>query len=335
MGRFKIKQGDGSFKKVAWKDEVDNVAGIGRTVETVKGNADDILTLQEDKVDKVDGKGLSANDYTTTEKNKLGLIQEEANKTVISNNLTETVEGKALDATQGKVLDNKIGDLTTMPTTEKSNLAGAVSEVKNELVAHKLDYASQADVKITNLLANSDFSGGKGVWASINGTFNVNSEVGELLATSSGGRLMLVSVFYPAGIYYTSANIKSTSPNVCVLGVIGTPVIYHSGSNQWQRLSVICTIATDQTINPQFVRDNRASAYDTVYIDNIININLTAVFGSGNEPSKQEMDTLISLVPNNWWNGELKASQKLLLNWQLKMIRQNRNAIIALGGTII
>ena len=34
------------------------------------------------KVDKVDGKGLSTNDYTTTEKNKLAGIAEGANKYV-------------------------------------------------------------------------------------------------------------------------------------------------------------------------------------------------------------------------------------------------------------
>ena len=45
MGRFKIKQGDGNYKKVAWKDEVDSVAGEGRTTETVKDNADKIGVL--------------------------------------------------------------------------------------------------------------------------------------------------------------------------------------------------------------------------------------------------------------------------------------------------
>jgi len=36
-------------------------------------------------------------------------------------------------------IDNKIGNLSTMPTTEKTNLAGAVGEVKNELSSHKAD----------------------------------------------------------------------------------------------------------------------------------------------------------------------------------------------------
>lgn len=73
MGRFKIIE-DGKPRKVAWKDEVDNIAGVGRTTETVKENA------------------------------------------------------------------NRIGDLSNLTTTEKTNLSGAISEVKDELSQHKLDY---------------------------------------------------------------------------------------------------------------------------------------------------------------------------------------------------
>ncbi len=44
MGRFKIKE-DGVWRKTAWKDEVDSLAGNGRIAETVKGNADKIGSL--------------------------------------------------------------------------------------------------------------------------------------------------------------------------------------------------------------------------------------------------------------------------------------------------
>lgn len=40
--------------------------------------------------------------------------------TPIANNLTETVEGKALDATQGKILDGKIGNLSNSFTSHKA-----------------------------------------------------------------------------------------------------------------------------------------------------------------------------------------------------------------------
>ena len=59
------------------------------------------------KVDKVAGKGLSTNDYTTAEKTKLAGLS----KVEVANTLTEATVGKALDAVQGKVLNDMITKL--------------------------------------------------------------------------------------------------------------------------------------------------------------------------------------------------------------------------------
>lgn len=75
-----------------------------------------VSTLQRDKVDKVSGKALSTNDYTTDEKNKLAGIAAQANKTNIVNNLTTSAAGSALDAQQGKVLKDALDDLTQRVT---------------------------------------------------------------------------------------------------------------------------------------------------------------------------------------------------------------------------
>ena len=53
-----------------------------------------VRTLLIKKVDAVDGKGLSTNDYTTAEKNKLSGIAENANKTVAMTGATASVAGK-------------------------------------------------------------------------------------------------------------------------------------------------------------------------------------------------------------------------------------------------
>ena len=63
--------------------------------------------LNDTKVDKVSGKQLSTNDYTTAEQNKLAGIDTGANKTTIVNNLTSTSTTSALSAAQGKVLNEK------------------------------------------------------------------------------------------------------------------------------------------------------------------------------------------------------------------------------------
>ena len=75
-----------------------------------------VSTLQRDKVDKVSGKALSTNDYTTYEKNKLAGIAAQANKTNIVNNLTTSAAGSALDAQQGKVLKDALDALTQRVT---------------------------------------------------------------------------------------------------------------------------------------------------------------------------------------------------------------------------
>lgn len=57
--------------------EVERATGVEETLNS------NITQLQTQKVDKVEGKGLSTNDYTTPEKNKLAAIEAEANKYVL------------------------------------------------------------------------------------------------------------------------------------------------------------------------------------------------------------------------------------------------------------
>lgn len=82
-----------------------------------------VSTLQRDKVDKVSGKALSTNDYTTDEKNKLAGIAAQANKTNIVNNLTTSAAGSALDAQQGKVLKDALDALTQRVTALETTAA--------------------------------------------------------------------------------------------------------------------------------------------------------------------------------------------------------------------
>ena len=70
-------KGAESANTTAIANEVERATGVE---ETLNGN---ITQLQTQKVDKVEGKGLSTNDYTTPEKNKLAAIEAEANKYVL------------------------------------------------------------------------------------------------------------------------------------------------------------------------------------------------------------------------------------------------------------
>lgn len=71
-----------------------------------------IAALESGKVDKVEGKGLSSNDFTNAYKTKLDGIAAQANKTIVDNSLTSTSTTNALAAAQGKALKNLIDALT-------------------------------------------------------------------------------------------------------------------------------------------------------------------------------------------------------------------------------
>ena len=76
------------------------------------GDIAELMTLISNKVDKVSDKGLSTNDYTTAEKQKLAGIAKNATKTTIENILTSTRTNTALSAAQGKALKDALNALT-------------------------------------------------------------------------------------------------------------------------------------------------------------------------------------------------------------------------------
>lgn len=70
-------KGAESANATAIASEVERATGVEETLNS------NITKLQTQKVDKVQGKGLSTNDYTTPEKNKLAAIEAGANKYVL------------------------------------------------------------------------------------------------------------------------------------------------------------------------------------------------------------------------------------------------------------
>ena len=116
--------------------KMDGTAATG--TETAYARGDHVHPSDSTKVDKVSGKGLSTNDYTTAEKNKLAGIDEGANKTVVDSTMSSTstnpVQNKAVydslatkvDKVTGKELSSN--DYTD---TEKTKLEGIEEKANN------------------------------------------------------------------------------------------------------------------------------------------------------------------------------------------------------------
>lgn len=79
--------------------------GTGHLVENIKEYVDNAVSS---KVDKVDGKSLSTNDYTTEEKNKLSVIEEGANRTIVDSSLSTSSENPVQNKVVKQALDEEI-----------------------------------------------------------------------------------------------------------------------------------------------------------------------------------------------------------------------------------
>lgn len=142
-------KGAESASATAIANEVERATGVEEALRTdVEDLTGQVLILEKTKVNKVEGKGLSTNDYTTPEKNKLAAIEAEANKYVlpaatasalggvkIGSNIT-LADGGTISITKNNVTSalgvdptttyvKKAGDTMTGALTNSSTISGS------------------------------------------------------------------------------------------------------------------------------------------------------------------------------------------------------------------
>lgn len=141
-----------SFLEETVPEQIDR---IDAKIAEVEAN---VYSNFKNKVDKVTGKGLSTNDFTTELKDKLDGVEEGANKTAVDAELSATSENPVQNKTVKAALDKKIdeptsnglvrkfmsgvygtvGVDTTMPTSPTDNSVPTSKLVKTE-IDKKLD----------------------------------------------------------------------------------------------------------------------------------------------------------------------------------------------------
>lgn len=130
-------KGAESANATAIANEVERATGVEETLNS------NITQLQTQKVDKVEGKGLSTNDYTTPEKNKLAAIEAEANKYVlpaatasalggvkIGSNIT-LADGGTISITKANVTSALGVDPTTTYVRKAGDTMTGILNIKN------------------------------------------------------------------------------------------------------------------------------------------------------------------------------------------------------------
>ena len=133
-----------------------NLSGLQKLINKIK-------TALNGKVDKVTGKGLSTEDYTTAEKTKLSGIEEEANKTIVDSTLSDTstnpVQNKVIKSELSGKVDKVTGKgLSTedYTTAEKTKLSGIEEEANKTIVDSALSDTSTNPVQNKVIKENLD-----------------------------------------------------------------------------------------------------------------------------------------------------------------------------------
>lgn len=104
------------------------------------------------KVDKVSGKGLSTNDYTTAEKNKLADIASGATRNIVDSALSKT----STNPVQNKVLATKISTIETnvsAAATTAGNAAASAAAIKNDLANYYKKTETYSQTEINNKIS--------------------------------------------------------------------------------------------------------------------------------------------------------------------------------------
>jgi hypothetical protein len=109
----------------------------------------------------------------------------------------EAIDSGAINDGSLRITPNQIGNLSNLTTTEKSNLVGAVSEVKDEVTSHLAENASE---KINVKFPPSGMVAAKGD--------GVTDDTATLNTIFDYAREKKIKVIFPKGIYLISAQLN-------------------------------------------------------------------------------------------------------------------------------
>lgn len=146
--------------------QVLNGDGDGSVAKAISDTKNDLESKIKNKVDKVNGKGLSTNDYTTEEKNKLENIAENAQVNTIE---SVSVNGVALSVNNKSVnISVPTGELSSKDKVTEEDLTSDVlakingkldaSDVTGDMLTHNASEFAAADHNHNSVYARIDHS---------------------------------------------------------------------------------------------------------------------------------------------------------------------------------
>ena len=215
---------------------------------------------------------------------------------------------KGLKPQDGGIVLHSDGNIT-MAIYDSNNCA-IKKKFDNDIAIIKTDkntclanvYYKQASAPFASLITNGDFSNGLTGFDGANALINGAASKKNISQYDSIRFVHANHQLYRGHRIFSKADIKADSNQLMftITDGMAQSSSLHSGSGNFETHTTIWTIGFNSTTFQTRVQDNRTSNYTNYYLDNVITIDLTAIYGSGNEPTKEEMDHNINKV---WINS--------------------------------
>lgn len=194
------------------KDDKTKLDGISANATEIRlsdmeDNLRNMATDLGNKVDAVDGKALSTNDYTTAEKNKLSGIETGANKTIVDSTLSTTstnpVQNKVINSSLNELNDNirtlvgRVDNLEEYAQLQiQQNVEVTTSMFSEDTTYADLGYNYKGTIPISGITTRDI----------VNITFN--------MAQAASGNFAPISSTYNGGVYIYAKEIPTSTINV-------------------------------------------------------------------------------------------------------------------------
>ena len=205
------------------------------------------------------------------------------------------------------------------------------------------------DFPARNLVTNGDFSNGTTGFSGVNATLSAANNT--LTVTGTGAAANVQAWFsnpqwINGQVYYARVRARVLNDQASSLRLVSysnpsLEVIRNSPTkNEWYTLSARASYAGPTSGSGTRLQINtiypspEAAAGQVTEVQYMLLINLTQVFGAGNEPTREQMDELLAQFPNSWFNGVQNLfNAKYFLGMYFKKITELENAIAGLGGS--
>ena len=185
----------------------------------------------------------------------------------------------------------------------------------------RIENENKRKIEIENIVKNGNFNGGLTNWVSDFSNSTVLNNTLINTGNGTGTQAFISQYLYgltSGDVHYIYANVRVTNDlsTLLYLGVSGIANVSQVSNpikDTWYNMSGIYTNGKDvDTLRVRhYYSSETVQNGKSLEVKQVININLTKLFGKGNEPTKEEMDELLKVT--GYIDGKYTLNNKEML----------------------